>query len=102
MIFVRTFKNQLLSKSRFSKKSMAGQAVLESVLLMSVVIAVWIGVAKVLRNQGTLQKVFGDPWGRLSSTIEFGIPISANQSLRQQHPTTRIRHSTRIADRSLP
>ena len=74
-----------------------GQAVLETVLLMSVVIATWIGVSKVLRDRGVFQHVFGEPWGRLSSTIEFGIPISGNGSLRQAHPTAILRHSTRKA-----
>jgi hypothetical protein len=84
------------------RSNMRGQALLETVLLMSVVIATWVGVSKILRERGVFQEIFGNPWARLSSTIELGIPISSNAALRQLHPTGRDRHQTRKAASTPP
>ena len=74
-----------------------GQALIEIVLLMGVVILVWTGAIQVLRRDEFFQKVFGEPWARLSSTIEFGVPGDRRVS-GAKHPATLTRHSTRKRD----
>ena len=86
-------------KKTFRRPKSSGQAILETLMVMAVVTTVWIGMAKVLKDRGVFQAVFGDSWGRLANTIEFGIPMSGAESAkyRSKHPTSKDRHSTRLS-----
>ena len=77
-----------------------GQALLETVMIMGVIIVVWLAVAKSLTDHGVFQKVFGNTWTRLSSTIELGIPASGADinKYRAAHPSGRNRHATRLSE----
>jgi len=64
---------------------------------MAVVIVCWTGAAKILREKGLFQNVFGKSWGKLSTVIEFGIPVTARGTAAPNHPTAFQRHSTRVS-----
>lgn len=81
--------------SRFIKNQ-KGQAILETVLLFSLVVGVWLAVSQGLARSGVFQNVFGEPWLRLKNTIEFGVP-TANSNIGSQHPAHPKRHATRLA-----
>jgi hypothetical protein len=74
-----------------------GQALIETVLLMGVLTLCWMGAMGVLRQQEFFQKVFGAPWARLSSVIEYGVP-GGKGAVSKYHPATLNRHSTRRRD----
>jgi hypothetical protein len=75
-------------------KNSRGQAVLESVLLMTVIFAIWLTVTGILRKDNYFQTIFGTPWERLTNVIEFGIPTADRKSASANHPTSFARHSS--------
>ncbi len=77
-----------------------GQGTLEVIMLMALVISVWAGVSKVLRDQGFFQKLFGDSWARLSNTIEYGVPSNDKKEASKNLPGTQSRIASRIRDGS--
>lgn len=50
-----------------------GQGVVEMVLLMAVVVSISLMVTQYLEKNKAAQKLFGDPWNRLSGMIECGV-----------------------------
>ncbi len=72
-----------------------GQATLEVVLVFGVVATLWLAVLNILKSRDFLQTVFGEPWGRLRNTIEFGIPTGNFRDAAAKHPTNFYRHSTK-------
>jgi Flp pilus assembly pilin Flp len=70
-----------------------GQAFIEYTLLVSIAAVAWVGVAKVLQRAEFIQKTFGQPWGRLSNTIEFGVPTESRALAGVGHPASLDRHS---------
>jgi hypothetical protein len=75
-----------------------GQAVFESVLLMAIILAVWLGVTAALRKGNFFGNVFGNSWVRLANTMEFGIPAANRSAVAPHHPTSYDRHSTVLND----
>ena len=68
-------------------RSKRGQAMVETVMLLSIVMAVWLGLSKAIKERGIFQKLFGEPWTRISNVIEFGIPSSgARSAVGPMHP----------------
>jgi hypothetical protein len=82
-------------KKRLGSK---GQAMLESVMLMMVILAIWLGITGLLRQSQFFQTIFGSPWTRLSNTMEFGIPTTERSKYSKLHPTSWERHSTTLND----
>ncbi len=75
-------------------KSARGQAVLESVLLMTLIFAIWLTVTGILRKDNFFQTLFGTPWQRLTNVMEFGIPTAERKTASPNHPTSYTRHSS--------
>ena len=75
-------------------KSKKGQGTLEMILVLTLVLLVWQVVNKTLVGRGVYQKIFGDPWVRLSNTAEFGVPSNKN-NVAGQHPAHASRHQSR-------
>ena len=73
----------------------AGQATIEVVILMALIVTVWSGVNKVLSKSGAFNAIFGEPWLRLKNVVEFGVPTENGQS-GAAHPASIERHSTRV------
>lgn len=55
-----------------SLKNQSGQGTVEMVLLMAIVVGISIAVTNYLQSSGFAQKLFGDPWSKLSGMIECG------------------------------
>jgi hypothetical protein len=72
-----------------------GQATLEVVLVFGVVATLWLGVLNGLKSRDFFGKTFGEPWGRLKNTIEFGVPSVNTRDAGTKHPTGFFRHATR-------
>ena len=79
-----------LFRKRMNEK---GQAFLEYIMLLSITLALWVGLTSVLKQRDFFGKVFGTPWIRLSNEIEFGIPSTA-KNVGAGHPSSWTRHST--------
>lgn len=75
-----------------------GQALTEVILITFVVLALASGVTKVLRENGTLQKIFGDSWARLNNTIEYGVPTNNRAEASKNLPGTQARITTRVVE----
>lgn len=76
-------------------KNQKGQAVLETVMLFGVVAALWLALVNGLKNRDFFQQTFGEPWGRLRNTIEFGVPSNNARDVGTKHPASFYRHATR-------
>lgn len=80
------------------RRGQKGQAMVEYMGLLVIVILAWVGISNGLKKTGFFQKVFGTPWERLTNTIEFGVPSADDrQKLLGNHPAARARHSTKLA-----
>jgi Flp pilus assembly pilin Flp len=76
------------------KLNSRGQALIEYTLLLGLVLVAWMGTTKVLNETGFFQKLFGDPWTRISTTIEFGVPSGSRQDAGPRHPASFERHAS--------
>ena len=81
---------------KFGINKQSGQATLEWILLFSVVLVVWGAVSKGLQDPNFFQQIFGDPWTRLRTTIEFGVPAASYREAAAKHPGGLQRHSTKL------
>lgn len=82
-------------KTLLQKKS--GQAAIETILLFGLVVICWNLAIIGLQKVDIYQKMFGEPWKRLSNIIEYGIPSgAANQAVAPRHPTSKDRHQTPV------
>lgn len=79
------------------KNSQSGQAVVEAVLIIIVLLAMGRTVFSFIREQQLVQKMITQPWSYVSGMIECGVwkPCGLHSGpVPGMHPGSRSRHAT--------
>ena len=69
-----------------------GQGVVEAVLLLALLVSISMLVTKELQDRKFAQKLFGEPWNRLSGMVECGVWSGCAKA--DKHPASERRRLT--------
>lgn len=80
------------TKRRRVREAAAGQATIEAVLIMTVLLSIVIAVSQQFKSRQILQQLTVGPWNYVRGMIQYGIWDPAPRNLK--HPNMKNRHAS--------
>ena len=90
---------QTRTSSKARLLNQAGQATMEAVLILVVMISLVIKISSYAAENGFIRKVVEGPWGTVRGMIEDGVWVNCANS-KSMHPNQFERHQSRRGDNS--
>lgn len=77
-----------------NRRGQEGQFVIEAILLMSITVAVFVVLTKLIRDQKIATKMVTGPWSKIAGMTEFGVWAQPDAASKKKHPNSYNRFFT--------